>query len=100
MLENSKYHLCKYWESIHDNMKLHLSNIQASFKKNFYEVEHTHTSPFYEKLSGFVSRVSLIHIFEEFKRFRYVKTNIVICGCIVRTTYELSYACELGIYSV
>lgn len=35
MLENGKCHMCKCWESMHDNMKLHLSNIQASFKKKF-----------------------------------------------------------------
>ncbi|KEH43470.1 hypothetical protein MTR_1g094105 [Medicago truncatula] len=99
MLENSKDDLCKCWKGMH-NMKLQLGKIIASFQKSFYEVEHAHTSLFYEKLRGFVSRAALTCIVVEFERVRYMEIDESTCGCKLRTTYGLPCACELGRYKI
>ena len=100
MLENSKGDLCKCWKGMHDNIKLQLGNIIASFQKSFYEVEHAHTSPFYEKLRGFVSRAALRRIVVEFERVRYMEIDESTCGCRLKATYGLPCACELGRYKI
>jgi len=85
---------------MHDNMKLQLGKIIASFQKSIYEVEHAHTSPFYEKLRGFVSRAALTRIAVEFERVRYMEIDESTCSCKLRTTYGLPCACELGRYKI
>ncbi|XP_058750746.1 uncharacterized protein LOC131623740 [Vicia villosa] len=83
---------------MNDNIKIQVGNIRASFHKNFYEVEHTHTSPFYANLRGSVSRATLRRIAEEWLRIDMVGTNTQKCGCIHRRVYGLPCACELGRY--
>ncbi|KAI5404231.1 hypothetical protein KIW84_051400 [Lathyrus oleraceus] len=100
MLGNSIGDMVKYGEVMNNNLRLQLGNIRASFQKSFYEVEHAHISPFYGYLRGSVSRAALRRIAEELLRVDYVGTNRQICGCTLRTSYELPCACELGRYTL
>ncbi|XP_058768861.1 uncharacterized protein LOC131642657 [Vicia villosa] len=100
MLENSLGDLCKCWEAMNDNIKIQVGNIRASFQKSFYEVEHSHTSPFYANLRGSVSRAALRKIAEEWMRIDMVGTNTQKCGCAHRKVHGLPCACELGRYTL
>jgi len=89
---------CKKY--ISKDMQKEIQEIIASFQKSFYEVEHAHTSPFYEKLRGFVSRAALTRIVVEFERVRYTEIDESTCGCRLKTTYGLPCAYELGRYKI
>ena len=47
-----------------------------------------------------VSRYALNQIVAEFERVHYAGKNSSHCGCIMRTTRDLSCACELARYVV
>ncbi|KAI5435375.1 hypothetical protein KIW84_021980 [Lathyrus oleraceus] len=100
MLGNSICDMVKCWKAMNSNLRLQLGNIRASFQKSFYEVEHTHISPFYGYLRGSISRAALRRIVEELLRVDYVGTNRKICGCTLRTSYGLPCACQLGRYAL
>ncbi|XP_058769876.1 PKS-NRPS hybrid synthetase cheA-like [Vicia villosa] len=96
MLGNSLGDMVKVWEAMNSNPKIQIGNIRASFQKSFYEVEHTHISPFYDNLRGSVSRAALRRIAEELSRLDYVLNSRETCGCTMRTSYGLPCACEMG----
>ncbi|XP_058751628.1 uncharacterized protein LOC131624886 [Vicia villosa] len=98
MLGNSIGDMVKCWEAMNDNLNLQIGNIQDSFRKSVYEVEHAHISPFYGNLQGSVFRAALRRIAEEISRIYYVGSNMKKCGCTNITNYGLPCACELGRY--
>jgi len=51
-------------------------------------------------LVGFVSKHALIRIAKEFDRVNVVGFDSEHCGCVLRRTHRLSYACELARYAM
>ena len=47
-----------------------------------------------------VSRYALNQIVVEFERLSYVGIDSSRCGCVMRTTHSLPYACELVRYVI
>ncbi|XP_073221545.1 uncharacterized protein [Cicer arietinum] len=100
MLENSMSDLCKCWEAMNNMIRLQHKRIRASFQKSFYDEEHEHRNPFYQRLNTFVSTEAQRRIAEEYDKVEWVGTDKSICGCSLRRTYGLPCACELGQYKL
>ncbi|XP_073223412.1 uncharacterized protein [Cicer arietinum] len=100
MLENSMGDLCKCWEAMNNMIRLQHKRIRASFQKSFYDEEHEHRNPFYQRLNTFVSTEAQRRIAEEYDKVEWVGTDKSICGCSLRRTYGLPCACELGQYKL
>ena len=52
----------------------------------------------YKRLLGMISRYVLNRIAAEFERVHYAGKSPSCCGCVIRTTRDLSCACELSKY--
>ncbi|XP_073223377.1 protein FAR-RED IMPAIRED RESPONSE 1-like [Cicer arietinum] len=68
MLENSMGDLCKCWEAMNNMIRLQHKRIRASFQKSFYDEEHEHKNPFYQRLNTFVSTEAQRRIDEEYDK--------------------------------
>ena len=51
-------------------------------------------------MCGFVSRYALNHIADEVHKMHFVGVDTSRCGCIVRSTHGLPYACKLAWYAL
>ncbi|XP_012574301.1 uncharacterized protein [Cicer arietinum] len=92
--------MCKCWEAMNNMIRLQHKKIRASFQKSFYDEEHEHKNPFYQRLHTFVSREAQRRIAEEYDKVEWVGTDKSVCGCSIRRTYGLPCACELGQYKL
>ena len=63
-------------------------------------VKHVFKVTLYNRLIGTISRYALNHIAAMLERVNYVGIDSSRCGCIMRTTHGLPYACELAKYAV
>ena len=63
-------------------------------------VGHVFKVTLYKKLLDMISRYALNKIVAEFERISYVGIDNSHCGCVMRTTHDLSCACELARYVV
>ncbi|KAH1264543.1 hypothetical protein GmHk_01G000450 [Glycine max] len=71
------------------------TEIRASFETSMHVVGHVFKKTLYKRLVGMVSRYALNEISVEFDRVRHFRDNSSCCGCVLRTTLGLPYACEL-----
>ncbi|KAK7393758.1 hypothetical protein VNO78_22322 [Psophocarpus tetragonolobus] len=101
LLLDSKVDMHRYWDVMSNMIKLQHTGIKTSFEKSIdvVEVEHMHSTPFYAKLVGYVSRSALSHITDEYDRVKIVGADKSVCGCTIRTTHGLPCACELFRYN-
>ncbi|XP_028199451.1 uncharacterized protein LOC114383954 [Glycine soja] len=79
-------------------MMLQHTEIRASFETSTHVVGHVFKKTLYKRLLGMVSRYALNEISVEFECVRHLKDNLSSCGCVLRTTLGLPYACELQRY--
>ncbi|KAH1212513.1 hypothetical protein GmHk_14G040690 [Glycine max] len=79
LLQNSLGDLCSVWEAMNNLIMLQQTEIKTSFETSTNVVGH---------------------IVAEFERVHYAGKNSSHCGCIMRTTRDLSCACELARYVV
>ena len=79
-------------------MTLQHTEIKASFEKSTHVVGHVFKKTLYMRLLGMTSRYALNQIAAELERVDYAGKNPSSCGCMVRTTFGLPYACELSKY--
>ncbi|KAL5130726.1 polyprotein [Glycine soja] len=100
LLQNSLGDICSVWEAMNNMMTLQHTQIKASFETSTHMVEHVFKVALYKKLLGMVSRYALNEIVVEYERVPYAGKNLSRCGCVIRTTHGLSYACELSKYVV
>ena len=63
-------------------------------------VKHVFKVTLYNRLIGTISRYALNHIAAMLERVNYADIDSSRCGCIMRTTHGLPYACELAKYAV
>ncbi|KAH1214759.1 hypothetical protein GmHk_13G036048 [Glycine max] len=84
LLQNSLGDLCSVWEAMNNMITL------------TYVVGHIFKVTLYKKLLGMVSRYALNQIAVEFQCVNYVGIDSSCCGCVMRTTHDLPYACELA----
>jgi len=89
--------LASCWDEIDKMLAIKLSKIQACFGRRHIVLEHIYKDNFlYSKLEDCVFRAALSFIFEEAKRSKtsgFAKKN---CGCVLKTSYGLSCACNLA----
>ncbi|KAL5128022.1 Protein FAR1-RELATED SEQUENCE 5 [Glycine soja] len=98
ILHNSVGDLCSVWDAMNNMMMLQHTEIRASFETSTHVVGHVFKKTLYKKLLGMVSRYALNEISVEFECVRHLKDNLSSCGCVLRTTLGLPYACELQRY--
>ena len=80
-------------------MPLH-TQIKASFETSTHVIGHVFQKTLYKRLLGMVSRYALNQIAAEFERVHHAGKNPSRCGCVMRTTHSLPFACELSKYVV
>ncbi|KAH1198536.1 PKS-NRPS hybrid synthetase [Glycine max] len=78
VLQNSIGDLCSVWDAMNNMLTLQHVEIKASFEINTHVVGH---------------------IASEVDRLRYLDNNFSSCGCVMRSTHGLPYACELSRYT-
>jgi len=96
-LSNSVGDLATSLGVIDKMLTIQLSEIQTTFGKSRTIIEHIYKGNFlYYELKGCVSRAVMSFIYEEAKLSK--KTDIVKenCGCVIKTSYGLPYACILA----
>ncbi|XP_014622279.1 uncharacterized protein [Glycine max] len=98
ILHNSVGDLCSVWDAMNNMMMLQHTEIRASFETSTHVVGHVFKKTLYKRLLGMVSRYALNEISVEFECVRHLKDNLSSCGCVLRTTLGLPYACELQRY--
>ncbi|KAJ1418263.1 PKS-NRPS hybrid synthetase [Sesbania bispinosa] len=91
LLQDSRGNICNCWDAIHNLI------ILQHTKVNRMNVEHRFNNPLYDKLFGFVSKNAMGHIVEEMKQVKYIGIDKSTCGCILKSTHGLPYACQLAI---
>jgi len=74
--------------------------IKVSFQKSLHVVGHLFNVTTYKKLLGFVSKYVLQHIVKDMDRVKWIGFDKSQCGCSLRSTHRLSYACELASFGV
>ncbi|XP_068477247.1 uncharacterized protein [Phaseolus vulgaris] len=67
---------------------------------SLHVIGNTFNVKLYSMLVGFVSKHALIRIAKEFDRVNVVGFDSEHCGCVLRRTHRLSYACELARYAM
>ncbi|XP_058783030.1 uncharacterized protein LOC131657679 [Vicia villosa] len=100
MLTTSRDDLCASWNAVNTMLKLKLGSIRASFQKSIVYIEHRYNTPFYSKLHSFVSRQCIQLIRKKLEKVKFVGTSKERCGCYIRTTDGLPYACQLAGYQI
>jgi len=97
-LDNSVGDLGTCWEKIHDMLVLQFTAIQTTFGQSVTVLEHRFKDvTLYSGLGGHVSRYALDNIALEESRCRETLCmDKEICGCVQRTSYGLSCACEIA----
>ena len=98
LLQNSIGDLCSVWDAMNNMITLQHTEIKASFETSTHVVGHVFKKTLYRRLLGMVSRYALNQIAAELERVDYAGKNPSSCGCMVRTTLGLPYACELSKY--
>ncbi|KAH1256248.1 hypothetical protein GmHk_03G006439 [Glycine max] len=86
VLHNSLGDLCSVWDAM--NSMITLTHV----------VRHVFKVTLYKRFLGMVSRYPLNQITVEYERVHYVDKNPSRCDCVMRTTHDLPYACELSKY--
>ncbi|KAH1229000.1 hypothetical protein GmHk_10G028872 [Glycine max] len=97
LLHNSLGDLCSFGEAMNNMITLQHTEIKTSFEISTHVVGHVFK---YKKLLGMVSRYVLNQIFVGYEHVSYAVIDSSCCGCVMRTTYGLPYACELARYVV
>ncbi|KAL5166239.1 Protein FAR1-RELATED SEQUENCE 5 [Glycine soja] len=100
VLHKSLGDLCNVWDAMNNMMMLQHMEIRASFETSTHVVGHVFKKTLYKRLLGMASRYALNQIAAEFECVHYVGKNPSSCGCVMRTTHDLPYACELSKYVV
>ncbi|KAL5134520.1 Protein FAR1-RELATED SEQUENCE 5 [Glycine soja] len=99
VLQNSVGDLCSVWDAMNNMITLQHVKIKASFETSTYVVGHVYKKTLYKRLLGMVSRDALNQIASKVDRLRYLDNNLSSCGCVMRSTHGLPYACELSTYT-
>ncbi|KAH1193884.1 Protein FAR1-RELATED SEQUENCE 6 [Glycine max] len=99
VLQNSLGGLCSVWDAINNMITLQHVEIKASFKTSTHVVGHVFKKTLYKRLLGMVSRNTLNEIVAEVERLCYLGNDPSSCGCVMRSTHCLPYACELSRYT-
>ena len=97
LLHNSLGDLCSFGEAMNNMITLQHTEIKTSFETSTHVVGHVFK---YKKLLGMVSRYVLNQIVVGYEHVSYAVIDSSCCGCVMRTTYGLPYACELARYVV
>lgn len=82
---------CTCWDNINNVIILQHNKIKASFKNRLHMVRHTFNVT--KRSLGFISKLALIHIVEEFDRVKHVRFDSKRCSCCLRTKQGLQCAC-------
>ena len=72
------------------------TEIKTSFETSTHVFGYVFKVTLYKKLLNMVSRYALNQIAAEFERASYIGIDSSCCGCVMRTTHDLPYACELA----
>ena len=99
VLQNSVGDLCSVWDAMNNMITLQHVEIKASFETNTHLVGHVYKKTLYKRLLGMVSRDTLNQIASEVVRLCYLGNNPSSCGCVMKSTHGLPYACELSRYT-
>ncbi|XP_047148907.1 protein FAR1-RELATED SEQUENCE 5-like [Vigna umbellata] len=100
VLGNSMDDLCSCWDSIHNVVILQHNKIKASFERSLLLTSDPFKGYIYKKLIGCVSRYALDLIVKELERVQQIGLDSSKCGCVLRRTFGVPYACELARYDV
>ncbi|KAH1238627.1 hypothetical protein GmHk_08G023250 [Glycine max] len=95
LLQNSLGDLCSVWKVMNNMITLQHTEIKAPFETSTHVVGHLPYTRNY-----MFSRYALNHIVTEFERVHHAGKNPSRCGCVMRTTHSLPFACELSKYVV
>ncbi|KAL5150151.1 Protein FAR1-RELATED SEQUENCE 5 [Glycine soja] len=99
VLQNSLGDLCSVWDAMNNMITLQHVEIKASFETSMHVVGHVFKKTLYKRLLGMVSMDALNEIAFGVDRLRYLGNNPSSCGCVMRSTHSLPYACELSRYT-
>ncbi|XP_052730471.1 uncharacterized protein LOC108324622 [Vigna angularis] len=100
VLGNSMGDLCSCWDNIHNVVILQHNKIKASFERSLLLTNDPFKGYIYKKLIGHVSRYALDLIAKELERVQQIGLDSSKCGCVLRRTFGVHYACELARYDV
>ncbi|KAH1188627.1 hypothetical protein GmHk_20G056570 [Glycine max] len=81
-------------------MTLQHTQIKASFETSTHFVGHVYKKTLFKSLLGMVSMFALNKIVVELDRIQYCGNDPSSCGCSMRSTHDLPYACKLSSYVV
>jgi len=99
ILQTSMGDLCTCWDAISNLLVLQHNEIKASFEISLHVLTHSFNKTLYKGLLSMVSKYALVHIAEEFNKVQFVGFDKKKCGCVLRKTHGLPYACELARYA-
>ncbi|XP_014522491.1 uncharacterized protein LOC106778994 [Vigna radiata var. radiata] len=91
--------LCSCWDATHNLIMLQHNKIKASFENSLNIMSEAYKDISCKRLLGRVSRYALGLIAEELERLNVIGLDKARCGCILRRTYRVPYACELACYA-
>ncbi|XP_052736682.1 uncharacterized protein LOC128197877 [Vigna angularis] len=100
VLGNSMGDLCSCWDSIHNVVILQHNKIKESFQRSLLLTSNPFKGYIYKKLIRRVSQYALDLIAKELETVQQIGLNSSKCGCVLRRTFGVSYACELARYDV
>ena len=100
LLADSRGDLCICWDAMNNMIKLHHTELKASFEHSIHRQIHIYNTPVYKHLNGRVSRRVLDHIADELVRVNTVGIDSSACGCVLKVTHGIPCACELARYTM
>lgn len=86
------------WDAIHNVIILQHNEIKASIWKSLNLMSKAFKQNRCKRLVEYVSKYALRFIVEEFDWVQQIRFDSESCGCVLRWTYDLPYACELTRY--
>ncbi|TYH42281.1 hypothetical protein ES332_D11G053800v1 [Gossypium tomentosum] len=90
--------LDKFVCCIYQNVKSQLTSIYESFEKSIIVLKHRHNLPCFRLLKGFVALEALDILEGELQRSNRHQLDSSNCGCKLRHSCGLPYACMLSVY--
>ncbi|KAL1070883.1 hypothetical protein V6Z11_D11G053900 [Gossypium hirsutum] len=90
--------LDKFVCCIYQNVKSQLTSIYESFEKSIIVLKHRHNLPCFRLLRGFVALEALDILEGELQRSNRHQLDSSNCGCKLRHSCGLPYACMLSVY--
>ncbi|XP_052210807.1 protein FAR-RED ELONGATED HYPOCOTYL 3-like [Diospyros lotus] len=99
-LESSQGDLESSWTIINSLIELQHVEIKGSFEKSLTLVQHNFKPTIFRELRGVISKSALNMVPMQSQLTHKIGIDKVLYGCVIRSTYGLSCACEIAEFMV